>query len=404
MADIGEAVRVDGPDESGGNGTGTSPPEPYRTWSEPDRRPDQKQMTLNRVLMIADVLAHGGAERQLALLASSILGQVSVRVITMSDGPYRQVLENAGVAVVVTPRTCRFDVRPAVAVWRAVRDWRPSVVHSWGLISTAAALPACRRWRVPLVEGSIRVGWRQPRRGRILRFLAGRADAVVANSNAGLRAFGFDHDRRGHVVYNGFDKSRLLGLDVVRGTENRVGVVMAARMRPVKDFSLLLQAATVLGEAEPDRWRFILAGSGSERERLLAQARRVRGCVLEFPETGLEVLPAVASADIGVLLTAPDFGAEGCSNTIQEYMALGLPVVCSDGGGNREIVEDGISGIVIPPADVDALVRALRSLGSDADLRARLGNAGREFADSRFSVERYVEDFLTIYREVSIGD
>jgi glycosyltransferase involved in cell wall biosynthesis len=225
---------------------------------------------------------------------------------------------------------------------------------------------------------------------------------VVANSNAGLRAFGFDQDRRGHVVYNGFDKTRLLGLDVVRSTEGPTRVVMAARMEPEKDFPLLLHAASILGQTEPGRWRFVLVGAGPERQKLLSRARSIRGCSLEFPEMGLEVLPAVASADIGVLLTTPKLLAEGCSNSIMEYMALGLPVVCSDSGGNREIVEHGITGFVIPPADVDALVAALRSLGSDAGLRASLGNAGRQSADSRFSVERFAEDFLTIYRGVCV--
>ena len=147
---------------------------------------------------------------------------------------------------------------------------------------------------------------------------------------------------------------------------------MAARMDQMKDYPLLISAAMDLGRREPDRWRFVLVGSGPARERLISQARGVRGCAIEFVEMGLEALPAVASADIGVLATAPPY-AEGCSNSIMEYMALGLPVVCSDSGGNREIVDDGNTGFVIPPTDVDALVRALQRLGSDAELRAAFG-------------------------------
>ena len=121
--------------------------------------------------------------------------------------------------------------------------------------------------------------------------------------------------------------------------------------------------------------------------------------MIEFPDMGLEVMPAVASADVGVLLTPPGRHAEGCSNSIMEYMALGLPVVCTDNGGNREIVDDHVTGLVIPPSDVDALVDALRVLSVDPRLRAQFGAAGsvrwtlvcllrHSYRDSRGSTKR----------------
>ena len=150
-----------------------------------------------RVLMVTEGLAGGGAERQLALLATSLPPEWSVSVLSLSDGAFREVLEAAHVQTAIAARSSRWDVRPAGAVWRAVRELEPSVVHTWGWMSTAAALPACRILGVPLIDGSIRLGHVPPRRGRVQRFFARRADLVVANSHAGLRAFGFDQDRAG---------------------------------------------------------------------------------------------------------------------------------------------------------------------------------------------------------------
>ena len=115
-------------------------------------------MSSVRVLMVTDAFGLGGAERQLALLASSMPDDWTVRVVSMSDGVFRDVLEAAHIQVTIARRSHRLDVRPAATVWRTVHDWRPSVVHTWGWMSTAAALPACRRWKVPLVDGSIRFG------------------------------------------------------------------------------------------------------------------------------------------------------------------------------------------------------------------------------------------------------
>jgi len=201
-------------------------------------------------------------------------------------------------------------------------------------------------------------------------------------------------------VYNGFDESRLVGLTAERHNEDLITVTMVARMEPEKDHQLLLSAARALGEQQPGRWRFVLVGSGSARESLASAAQSVRGAVVEFMEMGLEALPAVASADIGALLTAPGYG-EGCSNSIIEYMALGLPVVCSDGGGNREIVDDGVTGLVVPQADVGAFVAALQRVGEDPSLRAALGAAGQAAVRARFSVTALVEGYLSIYDDLA---
>jgi glycosyltransferase involved in cell wall biosynthesis len=229
------------------------------------------------------------------------------------------------------------------------------------------------------------------------------SDAVIANSRAGLAAFGIAEGDRGHVVYNGFDSARLAAAAAsgTRATPREAHtVIMAARMFPSKDWRLLLDAARVLAR-DADGWHFVAIGDGPERGTLMSEASDlVEAGVLEFAQGGLEALPAIAVADIGLLLTNPAFHAEGCSNSIMEYMACGLPVVCTDSGGNPEIVLDGVSGLLVAPRDVGALVSALRALGSDPSLARRMGQEGRRRIEGLFTVDAMVERYVTIYKSL----
>jgi L-malate glycosyltransferase len=92
--------------------------------------------------------------------------------------------------------------------------------------------------------------------------------------------------------------------------------------------------------------------------------------------------------------------AEGLPNAILEYMAAGLPVIASRVGGNAELVQDGVTGILVPAEDSAALSAALLKLLSEPSLARRLGQAGREFTVQNFSFERLVRDVDALYTEL----
>jgi len=226
---------------------------------------------------------------------------------------------------------------------------------------------------------------------------------VVANSQAGLQAWGVG-PRKGRVVYNAFDPQRL-GADTERAGQGTDGgapptVVMTGRMVADKDFSTLIAAARRLDHERPGRWRFLLLGDGPEKPRLFAEAGALqeRG-VVEFVDPGLDVLPLVREAGIGVLLANEARNREGCSNAIMEYMSCALPVVCSAGGGNPELVLDAVTGYVVPPGDPVALGDALAYLVDHPEIARRLGDAGRRRILEDFSVPRLVGSIERVYWE-----
>ena len=113
----------------------------------------------------------------------------------------------------------------------------------------------------------------------------------------------------------------------------------------------------------------------------------------------MEILGLVRRADVGVLMTNPRLASEGLSNSIMEYMALGLPVVCGDGGGNPELVQDGTTGFVVRPSDTSELASRLSRLRSDPALCTAMGGAGRARISDEFSLERMVRNMLRVYAE-----
>jgi glycosyltransferase involved in cell wall biosynthesis len=351
-----------------------------------------------RVLIVTDSLNNGGMERQLALLAKSLPDTWAVRVVGLSDGVYEQVLRDAGLDLTVVPRAFRLDVRPAGPLGRIIRTWQPDIVHTYGWISTAASLRACRSEGIPLVDASIQDGAVPARRGRVVRRMTSFADVVIANSQAGLDAFGIDEER-GRVVRNGFDPDRwaLCG-SVGRETDGATRVVMTGRMHRHKDYRTLLDAARILDQADPGGWNFMAVGSGEDRGALMSNyLDLLNSGVVTFPEAGQEVLGLVSRSNVGVLLTNTVHHAEGIPNSVMEYMACGLPVICTDSGGNRELVMEGETGLLVPADDVDAVVKQLQFLRSNPDIAQRMGEAGRERIAEVFTVDALVSGTIDAY-------
>jgi glycosyltransferase involved in cell wall biosynthesis len=95
--------------------------------------------------------------------------------------------------------------------------------------------------------------------------------------------------------------------------------------------------------------------------------------------------------------------AEGISNTILEAMASGLPVLATRTGGNPELVDDDVTGALVPVGDRRALAAAVRTYVQDPALRARHGVAGRRRACERFALDRMAGRYLDLYRALVPG-
>jgi glycosyltransferase involved in cell wall biosynthesis len=124
-------------------------------------------------------------------------------------------------------------------------------------------------------------------------------------------------------------------------------------------------------------------------------------------ELGLrrEVILTGVRSDIAAVLAACDFCVmpffeEGFGLAVVEAMAMRKAVAALDSGGPREFVEDGKSGLLSQPDDVDGLARNIHVLATDDRLRAEMGAYGRRRVEEHFTPERLADDFERIYREI----
>ena len=175
---------------------------------------------------------------------------------------------------------------------------------------------------------------------------------------------------------------------------------MAARMDSQKDYRTYIAALRLLVE-KGIHWSFIALGEGNLRESLKKEAQDLIGLgLMMFPDPAHEVLPYVRRASVGVLMTTEAIHAEGISNAIMEYMACGLPVICGDSGGNRELVVDGHTGFIIQSGNPQALADKLLWLWGHPTIARNMGLAGKERIYSEFSLEGMVSRTLAVYQEV----
>lgn len=177
-------------------------------------------------------------------------------------------------------------------------------------------------------------------------------------------------------------------------------IAFAGRLVREKGIDVLLDATARLAPEVPDL-RVLIAGAGPERERLAAQIER-RGLARRVTLLGhLSRAELESRFDAAWVQAIPSRWEEPFGNVATEAMMRGTAVVASAFGGLAESVADGVTGLLVPPGDVESLTTALRAVLRDRELAERMGRAGRERALTLFSEARCVDHFEQLYREIS---
>lgn len=246
----------------------------------------------------------------------------------------------------------------------------------------------------------------------VLRIARVFVDRYVTNSQAVRQVV---HEREWvpcekiSVIYNGFaPQAQWRG--GAANTEPRptaadrapvVGIV--ANLRPIKRIDVLVQAFALVCGRYPGARLMVVGGDGpslhgaSMREELERLASRLEiGDRLLFTGRVDDPAPYIRQFSVAVLCS----DSEGFSNAVIEYMHAGRAVVCTDTGGNPELVQDGRNGFLVPVGDVEALADRLLRLLSDSALASRLGEAARETVASAYSPTRMVSEHMACYDDV----
>ena len=365
-----------------------------------------------RVLQFLTLFAVGGTERQVMNLALGIdSSRFDVHFACLKRwGDFLKDVEAKGspLAEYRIPRLYGVQtLRRQLEFARALRRDGIDIVHTYGFYPNVFAVAAARLARVPVIVASIRENGDllTPAQRRVQRLSCRVADAIIVNAESVKQRIvsdGYDPERI-TVIRNGIDLARFGGRDSGRlRRELSVSaqsplVAVFARLVPAKGIEYFLQAAAGVARRFPEA-RFVVVGESrvvrdgviveSPYKGELVQYARRLGLAGRVMFTGFrmdipEVLPEVAVSVLPSL-------SEGLSNSVLESMAAGVPVVATAVGGTSEAVQDGVSGLLVPPTDAVALEHAICALLEDEALAARLGRAALKRVSEHFSNEQMV--------------
>ena len=363
-----------------------------------------------RVLVLATLSGLGGAERSLLELVRRLRDDLAFTLIVPDDGPLVAAARAAGADVRIVPWPAAFATigerarRPG-AVLGALRAastlgvlrirlraeidrLAPAVVVTNGLKAHVLGALACSGTDVPLVWYAREGLEDRPASRLVLRLLGRRPAGVVAISRYVAAEFRplVAGPAPVHVVRNIVDPGRLRpGMPLPADLRKPAGAIwlgVVGALTPMKGQDVFLDAAARVAARVPAARFLVVGGEPYRTEQGLGWpaklAARVRAHGLEDRVDFLgerDDAPAViANLDV---LVQPSRGPEGLGRTILEAMACAVPVIAVDRWGPREIVTDGETGLLVPPADAIGLADAMTRLAEDPALRARLGAAGR---------------------------
>jgi len=370
-------------------------------------------VTPAKVLQVAASAGWAGGEVYLMTLARALdQRRFRLAVVAPEDGPLIPRLEARGVRVVRVPLNARLvNPRALRDLVRLFRQEKPAIVQSHGARPNVYAKLAGRLARVPVILATVHnslFDYEVNPYRRWCYILAEQlttrfVDRVLAVSSAIesdlVLRYGIPADTV-ITIHNGIDAEafaprrspaavrRELGLD---GDERLIGV--AARMTPQKGHYDLLHALPRLSQRFP-RLRCLLIGDGPLKSSLEVEAARLG--------VGPYCLFTGARADVADLLSVLEVVAlpslsEGLPFVLLEAMALRKPVVATRVGGNPEVVEDGKTGLLVPPRDPGALAGALASLLDRPTEAAGMGERGGIRVRESFTLDRMIRALENTY-------
>ena len=311
----------------------------------------------------------------------------------------------------------RRDVTTLLQLVRLIRRVRPHIVHTHTAKAGGVGRLAAWLARVPVIvhtyHGHVLDGYFAAWKTRVFvaieRWLARRTDCLLAvsdNVRRELLARGIGTAARLRVLPLGLELDRFVAADTCRGHLRReLGVKpdtpltgIVARLVPIKAHETFVAVAALL--ARRTDAHFVVVGDGERR----AELERLAGNAgmndrIHFLGWRADLERIYADLDV-VVLTSRN---EGSPVALIESMAAGRPVVATRVGGVPDVVQDGVSGLLVGVGDVEGLASAVEQLINDPARGRLMGQAGRERVQRMYGAERLLRDIDALYQELLVG-
>jgi sugar transferase (PEP-CTERM/EpsH1 system associated) len=366
------------------------------------------------IVHVVYVFCVGGLENGLVNLLNRMPAhrwRHAVVSLTRISGSFAERVQRSDVEFIELDKGPGHLVRDYPRLYRLFRRLRPAVVHTRNLAALEAVVPAWAAGVPVRIHGEH--GWNredpegQRRRyqyvRRLYRPFVSRYVALSRHLEEYLERQVGVPSHRVSQIYNGVDTERFRPAESRRpiagcpfGDPADFLVGWIGRMDPVKDIPTLLQAFARARQraGSQARLRLALVGDGPARAPV-EQAVEALGLREHVWLAGER--PDIAEIMQGLdCFALPSLG-EGISNTLLEAMASRLPILATRVGGNGELIESGMTGLLVPPGNVEALTDGLLAHFGDRARARRQAKAARRAAESRFSLAGMVGDYCSLY-------
>ncbi len=366
------------------------------------------------ILHLIETTGPGGAETVLLNIVEALDRSQFTSIIALKDkGWLYRRLESIGNNPIVVRSHGSFDWRVLRDLSQIIRDYSIEIIHSHLPDANFYACLTGLLTATPVIatfHGMVGTWNRRSLKNRVkmalIKHCANRS-VVVSDflKQEMIRDWGFQ-ELRVTRIYNGVDFDRresALGAETIRGS---FGIPTAAKLvcavgniREAKGYEFLLQSARKVLDVFPDTVFLIIGeGHGSLLEKLL-ELRKTLSLEQQVVLAGFrDDVPAILKAcDVFVLSSVK----EGLSIATIEAMGLGKPVVVTDSGGPAEIVVHERSGLLVPPADAEALAQGLIRVIKDEDFSKTIGANGRSAVRERFGIADTIKSYVELYRSLS---
>ena len=330
----------------------------------------------------------------------------SILCIESPVGPFGKILSEKGYRIHSMSRKPGFDIKLIFAIRKYIIQNKIDVLHChqytpWVYGVLASILTGTK---VIFTEHGRfypdRSSWKRKYINPLLVRLTDHITAISKATKQALVDYEFIPAKRIEVIYNGIAElgSSATAADKLRQSlsipDDHLILGTISRLDPIKNHRLLISAFAKVLKKHPEL-KLLIVGDGELRPDLEKQVQLL-GISDDVIFTGFQANP-VEYLQLMDIFLLPSL-SEGTAMTLLEAMSLSKPCIVTNVGGNPEIIEDNVNGLVTPSDDEKMLITAIETLVEDQELRKKLGDTGRRKFEEKLTVQCMLNSYQEIYR------
>ena len=358
-----------------------------------------------KILFFIDGFRSGGKERRCIELLKGLKDnpQFDIHIVSLRKEIVYPEFYKLNYPYYLIEKDGKLDPIIFIKFYKICKEIKPDIVHCWSGMNGAYSLFAKILLKFKLINSQITDAPLNikslSRFGIQTKLNFHFSDLILSNSFAGLKSYNAPKEKSS-VIYNGFDFNRIRNVTNKNKIKNRFNITtkyivgMVASFSDKKDYDSYIKAAiSILGMRSDIS--FLCIGSGDDKPFKEMVSKKIKGNI-KFLGKQENVESIMNICDIGVLSTF----TEGISNSIMEFMALGKPVIASNGGGTVELIINNKTGCLISAKSPQILEEKLILLLKDPKKRKMFGKQGKNRIEKKFGINRMVKDFQKTYKKI----